>query len=43
MSEPQPVDGTPDDAAGDDGEQDVTLTTDDEAQDSGDVVKPGNS
>ena len=37
------VDGTPGDDASDGGEQDATLTTDDEAQDTDDVVKPGNS
>ena len=54
MSEPQPVGSRSSDAgdssddlidgtSGDGGEQDTTLTTDDEAQDGDDVVKPGNS
>ena len=37
------VDGTPGNEASDRGEQDTTLTTDDEAQEDDAVARPGNS
>ena len=37
------VDGTPGNEAGDRGEQDTTLTTDDDAQEDDAVARPGNS
>jgi hypothetical protein len=37
------VDGTPGNDASDRGEQDTTLTTDDEAQEDDAVARPGNS